>query len=85
MTPSRLITATEILAASKPMRRMNREELREQNRRWDDPPRKCSTCGREKPASEFYTEGVHNGRQMYSYSCKPCVRTAMAIRRLHVR
>lgn len=34
--------------------------------------RQCSCCGEMKPVSEFYKDGVRNGKIRYRRDCKKC-------------
>ena len=36
------------------------------------PTKKCSTCGEEKPKTEFYPHGTKNGKPRISHRCKSC-------------
>ena len=35
-------------------------------------PKKCIDCGREKPITEFYTNGILNGKERHRPECKQC-------------
>ena len=79
-----MITAAELLAASKPMRPRTPEEARQALQALgldQDQQKECSICKEWKILDEFYTMGWKNGQPKHDAACKRCKLDAQAIRR----
>lgn len=80
-----MIKAEELLAASKPLRRLTAAESRQALKALgidEESQRQCVTCLHWKSLDEFSPAGIRNGRQSYDSYCKPCKRVRQTLWRM---
>ena len=79
-----MITAAELLAASKPLRRPTAEESRRAVQALgldEDQGKQCLRCFKFKSTDEFYTKGWDGETPLYNAWCKECCRKRTAERK----
>lgn len=79
-----MITANELLAASKPMRRPTAEESRRAVQALGlegADEKQCLRCWQVKPIDEFYTKGWQGETPLHNAWCKECCRARQAERK----
>lgn len=72
-----MITAAELLAASKPLRPRTPDEQKEAIKRMgleEDQGKQCSRCFQFKAIDHFYTKGWDGETPLHNAWCKECCR-----------
>lgn len=75
----------DLMKATEPLRRPTTAERKRALKFMgldEDAQIQCSRCRHWKSPDDFYTRGVHEGKQLYEGVCKPCKRLGTALRKM---